>query len=275
MTSRVLFKAETLLEQAAAGRPVLGLDTGASPASLALVMNGRIAGEVSRASTAHGAALAGAVDELLAAAGIRPSDLGAVAVGIGPGSFTGLRIGVSYAKGIAFAARCVIAGVPSLDAIALAALENPGARPGMMVCAILDARKAEVYTALYRIVADGLEKLSRDLVMPLARLITKLAEPGQGAILAGDTKANDAAALLHQKGVEVIVQGNRILETRGRYIAALGAARVARGESDCLDTFEPLYVRPPQAEAALAAGASEATTEGVWSAERKNSFGSI
>jgi tRNA threonylcarbamoyladenosine biosynthesis protein TsaB len=275
MTSRVLCRAENLLQPAAADRAVLGLDTGASPASLALVVNGRIAGEVSHASTAHGAALAGAVDDLLSAAGIKPSDLGAVAVGIGPGSFTGLRIGVSYAKGIAFAAGCAIVGVPSLDAIALAALEDPGARPGMTVCPILDARKGEVYTALYRIVPDGLEKLSRDLVMPLARLITRLAEPGHGAILAGDTKTNDAAALLQTKGVEVIVQGTRILETRGRYVAALGAACAARGESDCLDTFEPLYVRPPQAEAALKAGASEATTEGVWSAERKNSFGSI
>lgn len=275
MTSRVLCRAESLLQQAAAARAVIGLDTGASPASLALVANGRTAGEISRASTAHGAALASAVDELLAAAGIKPSDLGAVAVGIGPGSFTGLRIGVSYAKGIAFAAGCAIVGVPSLDAIALAALEDPGARTAMTVCPILDARKGEVYTALYRIVADGLEKLSQDLVMPLARLITRLAEPGPGAILAGDTKANDAAALLQKKGVEVIVPGTRILETRGRYIAALGAARVARGESDCLDTFEPLYVRPPQAEAALKAGAAEAITEGVWSAERKNSFGSI
>ncbi|MFZ1886496.1 MAG: tRNA (adenosine(37)-N6)-threonylcarbamoyltransferase complex dimerization subunit type 1 TsaB [Candidatus Binataceae bacterium] len=275
MTSRVLSKAESLLEQAAAGPAVLGLDTGVSPASLALVMNGRIAGAVSRASTAHGAALADAVDELLATAGITLGDLGAVAVGIGPGSFTGLRIGVSYAKGIAFAARCAILGIPSLDAVALAALEDPGARSGMTVCPILDARKGEVYTALYRIVPDGLEKLSQDLVMPLARLISKLAEPGQGAILAGDTKANDAAALLQKKGVEVTVQGSRILETRGRYIAALGAARAARGESDCLDTFEPLYVRPPQAEAARAADASEAITEGVWSAERKNSFGSI
>ena len=111
--------------------------------------------------------------------------------------------------------------------------------------------------------------------MPLARLITKLAQLDQGAILAGDTKANDAAALLQRKGVEAMVPGTRILETRGRYIAALGAARVARGDSDRLDTFEPLYVRPPQAEAARAADASQAITEGVWSAERKNSFGNI
>jgi len=275
MTSRVLCRAESLLEQGAANRAVIGLDTGASPASLALVLNGRFAGDVWRPSTSHGAALAGAVDELLAAAGISFGELGGIAVGIGPGSFTGLRIGVSYAKGIAFASGCALAGVPSLDAIALAALEDPRARPGLTVCPILDARKGEVYTALYRIVADGLEKLSRDLVMPLARLTSELAQLDQDAILAGDTKANDAAALLHRKGVEVTVKGTQVLQTRARYIAALGAARIARGESDSIGAFEPLYVRPPEAEAALAAKASEAITEGVWSAERKNSFGSI
>jgi tRNA threonylcarbamoyladenosine biosynthesis protein TsaB len=276
MTSRVLCRAEVLLEQGAGNRAVLGLDTGSSPASLAVVLNGRVAGEVWRPATSHGAALAGAVDEMLAAAGIALRDLGGIAVGIGPGSFTGLRIGVSYAKGIAFASGCAIAGVPSLDAIAIAALEDPRARPGLTVCPILDARKGEVYTALYAIVADGLEKLSQDLVMPLARLISELAQSGHGAIfLAGDTKANDAAALLHEKGVEATAIGTQVLETRARYIAALGAARIARRESDSIGAFEPLYVRPPEAEAARAAKASEAITEGVWSAERKNSFGSI
>ena len=272
MISRVLCRAEILLEEAAAVRAVIGLDTGASPASLAIVLNGRIAGEVSRPTASHGAAIAGAVDELLAAAGITVRELGAIAVGIGPGSFTGLRIGASYAKGIAFATGCAIVGVPSLDAIALGALEDPRARTGATVCPILDARKGEVYTALYRIVPDGLEKLSRDLVMPLARLISEL---DHGAILAGDTKANDAAALLRQKGIEAIAIGNQILEKRGRYIAALGAARFARGESDSIAAFEPLYVRSPEAEAARAAKASTAITEVLWSAERKNSFGSI
>ncbi|HVA81218.1 MAG TPA: tRNA (adenosine(37)-N6)-threonylcarbamoyltransferase complex dimerization subunit type 1 TsaB [Candidatus Binataceae bacterium] len=272
MTSHALCRAETLLEQAGAIRAVIGLDTGASPASLAIVLNGRIAAEISRPAPSHGAALAGAVDDLLATAGITIRELGAIAVGIGPGSFTGLRIGVSYAKGIAFGAGCAIAGVPSLDAIALGALDAPGARPGLTVRPILDARKGEVYTALYRIVANGLEKLSQDLVMPLARLISEL---DHGAIVVGDTKANDAAALAHRKGIEVTVSGSRTMETRGRYVAALGAARIARGESDSAGAFEPLYVRPPQAEAARAARASEATTEGVWSTERKNSFGSI
>jgi tRNA threonylcarbamoyladenosine biosynthesis protein TsaB len=206
---------------------------------------------------------------LLENAKLRASDLAAVAVGIGPGSFTGLRIGLSYAKGLVYASRGTIIGVPSLDAIALAALDSPSALEGRRVCALLDARKGEVYAALYEIVADGLEKVAQDVVMPLVRVTSHLS---LNAILAGDYKANEAAALAGEKGLEVTVLEPSALESRGHYVAALGAARMASGKGDSADTLEPLYVRPPDA---IAASGRPKPTEGVWSAERKNSFSSI
>jgi tRNA threonylcarbamoyladenosine biosynthesis protein TsaB len=258
-----------LLAAAGSAGPVLGLDTAASIASIALAADGRVVGEVVRPVTSHGAALPGAVDELLRKARLRPSDLAAIAVGIGPGSFTGLRIGLSYAKGLVFASGAKIVGVPSLDALAIAALDSPAAAPGRRICVLVDARKGEVYTALYEIMADGLEKVTKDVVMPPVRVISHL---GQGAILAGDYQANDAAALLKDKGYEVAVLEQSVLETRGRYIAALGGARVAGGDSDRADTLEPLYVRSPDANPA---SGKPDRTEGLWSAERKNSFSSI
>ncbi len=162
-----------------------------------------------------------------AGSGIR--DLGAIAVGIGPGSFTGLRIGLSYAKGIAMAARCVLVGVPSFDAMAFAALERNNIGAGRLVCVILDARKGEVYTALYRVVADGLEKLSEELVIALGT-------PGiahrRGRYFVGDERAKDAAALVESRGHRVAVFETGMLDLRGVCVAALGAARVARGETD-------------------------------------------
>src|SRR5271167_3853973 len=164
MTSRALFRVNRLLEQAAATSPVLGLDTSTSIASLALIAHGKVAASLARPVTSHGAALPGAIDEILGAAGLSIRDLGAFAVGTGPGSFTGLRIGISYAKGIAMASGCAIAGVPAFDAIALALLERNniglGTELGRLVCVVLDARKGEVYAALYRVVADGVEKLT-------------------------------------------------------------------------------------------------------------------
>lgn len=270
MTSRGLCRADFLLAAASSAGPVLGLDTGSSIASIALAIEGRIVGEVVRPVTSHGAAVPGAVDELLGKAGLRPSDLAVVAVGVGPGSFTGLRIGISYAKGLVFACGAKIVGVPSLDALAITALDSPISAPGGQICALVDARKGEAYAALYEIMADGLEKVTKDVVMPLERVISHL---GPGAILAGDYLANDAAALLKDKGLEVAVLEQSALETRGRCIAALGGARVARGDGDPADTLEPLYVRPP--DAINPASGKPNRTEGLWSAERKNSFSSI
>jgi tRNA threonylcarbamoyladenosine biosynthesis protein TsaB len=272
MTSRVLSKADLLLSEATSAKPVLGLDTGASIASLALVAGGRIVGEISRPVTSHGADLPGAAAEMMKAAGVAPPDLGAIAVGIGPGSFTGLRIGLSYAKGMAFAAGCGLVGVGSLDALAMGAFDDAQPPAGTVICAIVDARKGEVYTSLYAAVADGLEKVAHDVVMPLARLVARL---DKGAILVGDFKANDAAALAAANGVEVMVLNGNSMNRRGRYIAALGAARLARSNLDRADSLEPLYVRPPEAASNTRATSRAAITEGVWSAERKNSFGSI
>jgi tRNA threonylcarbamoyladenosine biosynthesis protein TsaB len=269
MTSRTLCRADLLLAHAGVAGTVLGLDTGSSIASIALVVAGRLAGETARAVTSHGAALPQAVAQLLERAELRASDLTAIAVGIGPGSFTGLRIGLSYAKGLAFASGAKIIGVASLDALAAGALDAPRARPGLQVCALLDARKGEVYAALYEIVADGLEKISQDVVMPLVRVTSPLC---QNAILAGDYTAKDAAALAKKRGIEVTVLGSAALESRGRYIAALGAASIAAGRSDSLDSLEPLYVRSPDA---IAASGQPRVSEGVWSAERKNLSSSI
>src|ERR1700722_4830527 len=141
MTSRVLCRVNRLLEQAVATRPVLGLDPSTSIASLAVIAGGRVAASVERPVTSHGAALPAAIDEVLATAGLSISGLGAVAVGPGPGSFTGLRIGISYAKGIVMASGCALVGVPGFDAMALAALERNNIDQGRLVCVVTDARK--------------------------------------------------------------------------------------------------------------------------------------
>jgi len=158
-----LCRVNRLLEQAAAARPVLGLDTSTSTATLALIASGKVVASIARPATSHGAALPGAVDEILRAAGLKIGELGAIAVGTGPGSFTGLRIGLSYVKGIAMATGCALVGIPSFDAMALAALERNNIEAGRLVCVVGDARKGEVYAALYRVVADGLEKQSEEL----------------------------------------------------------------------------------------------------------------
>ncbi len=273
MTSRALSKASDLLAAAAQTRPVLGLDTSTPTATLAVVVKGRVADRASHPVTSHGASLPGAVDSLLRGCGLQFRDLGAVAVGLGPGSYTGLRIGLSYAKGVAMASGCALVGVPSLDAAALAVLELAGAAPGTLICPVVDARRGQVYAALYQVVADGLEKLTEDLAIALEDLVSRIQA---GVLLVGDTKAGDAAALLNTRGLEVGVLDICSLESRGAMVAAIGAARFARGESDRPAVLEPLYVRPAEATFKPTRQASAAArTEGIWSDERKNSFGNI
>src|SRR5258708_34537250 len=96
MTSRVLCRVNRLLEQAVATRPVLGLDTSTSIASLAVIAGGRVAASLERPVTSHGAALPAAIDEVLAAAGLAIGGPGRIAVDIGPGSATRPRIGARY-----------------------------------------------------------------------------------------------------------------------------------------------------------------------------------
>jgi tRNA threonylcarbamoyladenosine biosynthesis protein TsaB len=273
MTSRVLCRVSRLLEQAAATGPVLGLDTSTQIASLATVARGQVAGSISRTLNSHGAALPGVVDELLSASGLKIRELGAIAVGIGPGSFTGLRIGISYAKGIAMASGCAIAGVPAFDAMALALLERNNINPGRLLCVVVDARKGEVYAALYRVVADGVEKLTEELVVTLEHLASRINED---VTFVGDSRAKDAAVLLGGQGHEVAVFEAGTLDLRGVALAAIGAARFARGEMDRAAGLEPLYIRTPEAtfKPSLKNPAG-ICTEGVWSIERKNSFGSI
>jgi tRNA threonylcarbamoyladenosine biosynthesis protein TsaB len=273
MTSRVLCRVNRLLEQAAATSPVLGLDTSTSIASLALIAGGKVSASLERPVTSHGAALPSAVDELLRAAGLSIPDVGAIAVGTGPGSFTGLRIGISYSKGIAMASGCALVGVPGFDAMALAALERNNIPEGRLVCVVVDARKGEVYAALYRVVADGLEKLSEEVVIALEHLASRITED---VMFVGDERAKDAAALVESRGHWVAVFESRNLDLRGVCVAALGGARFTRGETDRAASLEPLYIRTPEATfKPTSKNPAGIGTEGVWSIERKNSFGSI
>jgi tRNA threonylcarbamoyladenosine biosynthesis protein TsaB len=273
MTSRVLCRVSRLLDQAVATRPVLGLDTSTSIASLAVIAGGRVAASLERPATSHGAALPGAIEDLLGAAGLSILDVGAIAVGTGPGSFTGLRIGLSYAKGIAMASGCALVGVPGFDAMALAALERNNIDNGPLLCVVVDARKGEVYAALYRVVADGLEKLSDELVIALEHLASRITED---VMFLGDERAKDAAALVASRGHRVTVFDTGSLDLRGVCVAAIGGARFARGETDRAASLEPLYIRTPEATfKPTSKNPAGLGTEGVWSIERKNSFGSI
>jgi tRNA threonylcarbamoyladenosine biosynthesis protein TsaB len=180
------------------------------------------------------------VERALDEAGLTIQAVEGVAVSIGPGSFTGLRIGLGLAKGIAFAGGLPVVAVSTLEALARVA----DGRPGQTVCAALDARKGEVYAAVFRVgVAGALVRLGPDCVLPPARVAGEL--PG-GAVLVGD------AVEAYPEAWPVTVERRPFAthHPRGGIVARMGARRLAGGEAADLGTLEPVYVRPPEAELA-------------------------
>ena len=174
---------------------------------------------------------------LLDRAGLAFADLDLIAVGTGPGSFTGLRIGLALAKGLAFAGGLPVVGVPTLEALAWVV----DAEPGATVCAALDARKREVYAALFALEAGGPRRLTPDLALAPEALAARLPRP---CTIVGDAGEVYGAVL----GAHARLLPFATHHPRGGVIARLGAARLAAGEAANVGTLEPVYVRPPDAE---------------------------
>ena len=191
----------------------LAFDTATDVATCALVRGEEVLGE--RATRAS-AVLADA-DELLAAAGARASDLDALAVGTGPGSFTGLRIGLATARGLGFALGIPAAGVSTLDALAAGA---PGAVP------VIDAKRGEVFTVLNGIV----QGLTPDAL-----------QVDEGRAYVGDGAVRYREAIEARGGV-VLPDGDQAHVARARFHVQL-ARNFGPAES-----IEPIYLRAPDAK---------------------------
>ena len=212
---------------------VLAIDTSTLHAGVALWRDGRALAERQRIVTTHSDELMAMVDEAFADAGIVAADIAAVACGAGPGSFTGLRIALSTAKGLCFALEKPLVMISSLAALAARA-------PDGRVCATLDAFKKEVYAGIFTVAAgvptvDGVESfLSPAALLP--RLHDVAFVVGSGAAKYPELAAGPARLLDEQAG------------PRAADVARLGAIRVARGDFDDLARAAPTYIRPSEAE---------------------------
>jgi tRNA threonylcarbamoyladenosine biosynthesis protein TsaB len=213
---------------------VLALETSTLAGGVALVDGERLVAEyVLDVSVTHSERLMAAVDRVLADARWAPRDLEGLAVSIGPGSFTGLRIGVSTAKGLASALGVPIAAVPTLDAMAAAL---PWA--ALAVCPVLEARRGEVYASLYRHDGDGLRREWEYLALSPEELAARLTEP---TLLIGDGAAGITSPHARRPPPPRRVPSPAC-------VAVLGRERLRLGDSVGAAELTPLYLRPSQAE---------------------------
>ena len=218
----------------------LGVDTSTSVNTVAICDGDRVIAETAvDCGRAHAERLMATVDWVLSEAGLRLPQLDLLAVSIGPGSFTGLRIGVSAWKGLAMASGLPLVGVPTLDAMTRLGVFNDA-----VVCPILDAKMREVFGAIYRYSNGVREKLTKERVAPVESFCE---EAPPGTIFYGDgTMAYGGAILAKRPDVRVL--NGALGSPRASAVCAEGAEIAARGLAGGPESVTPVYLRMSQPE---------------------------
>jgi tRNA threonylcarbamoyladenosine biosynthesis protein TsaB len=230
--------------------PVLAIDTSTRVASVALLGAGQDLSAEGRAESRSDDLIA-LIDRVLGEAGLELARLAAVAIGAGPGSFTGLRIGMATAKGLCFAAGLPLWSVSSLAALALdAAAVEPLA--DTLVVPAFDARRGEVCAGFFRVEGERVDAMGAERIMDpdqLAAVVADLLREKEleRAVLVGDALASHGASLA---GVGEPLTRARVTPS-GRSVARLA---LAGSRIDVVQTGTPVYIRPSAAEVAFPDG---------------------
>jgi len=219
---------------------LLAIESATLSGGVALLDDDRLLGEITlNIAITHSERLMSAVDRLFADCGLAPADLGGLAVSVGPGSFTGLRVGLATVKALAMALDLPVAPVPTLDA--LASRLPFAAAP---VCPILDARKGEVYLSLYRWSGNGMERQWDYLALAPELAAARLEAP---VILLGDG-IEACRPWLDRLGAGARVAPAAQRLPSAAAVAGLGLGMLAAGGGVSAEALAPLYLRPSEAE---------------------------
>jgi tRNA threonylcarbamoyladenosine biosynthesis protein TsaB len=223
---------------------ILAIDTATSHVGAAIGRDGAVLAEVGIAGARrHAEALVPAIDGLRAETGISLDDLTGIAVGVGPGLYTGLRVGVTTARTLAQVLDVPVVGIPSLDLVAY-----PRRSEHRRVVALVDARRKEVFAAHYRTVPGGIERDGEYTVETPAAVAAALASAGAPCLVVGDGAVEYAEAFAGIDHVEV--GGPAVAAPSVAALVELATARFERGETSRAEEITPLYLRRSDAEIA-------------------------
>ena len=222
---------------------ILAFETSAKAGSAALMDDKKLLGEsYQNTGLTHSQTLMTMAQDLLKSCGHTPQDVTAVAVAAGPGSFTGIRIGVAAAKGYAWGGELPCYGVSTLEAMAL----QMGVWNGY-ICPVMDARRSQVYNALFRVECGKCTRIREDRAISLADLgaeLQNLSEPiflvGDGSLLCYNTLSESVPSL-------VLPQEHR-MHQRASGVALAAREMILRGEPADAAALTPNYLRLSQAE---------------------------
>ena len=223
--------------------PILAIETSTLVSSVALATTDTMLAEITlQTKKTHSEVLMPHIAKILAMAGVSKADIKAVAVSVGPGSFTGLRIGLATAKTLAYAMKVPLIGVPTLEALAYGCLV-----PGVILAPMLDAQKGNVYQALFEWRSGELKELMPPTVMYIDEALDKLAQYNIPVVLMGE------AAVLHrtkiqQIGNPLVLAAPHLIIQRAGSVAMLGHTMLKAGIQHDVMALEPLYIRRSEAE---------------------------
>ncbi|MBR0446655.1 MAG: tRNA (adenosine(37)-N6)-threonylcarbamoyltransferase complex dimerization subunit type 1 TsaB [Oscillospiraceae bacterium] len=222
---------------------ILAFETSAKAGSVALWQSGKLLAEsYQNTGLTHSQTLLSMAETMIKSCGLTPQDVQAVAVAAGPGSFTGVRIGVAAAKGFAWGLELPCCGVSTLEAMA----ENLGIYEGTVVCT-MDARRSQVYNAIFRAENGKLSRLTPDRAISLADLEKELAEISGPLYLVGDG-SNLTYQTLHSTLPALILPPEHRLHQRAAGVAAVAEKMLQNGEPCDAQSLQPNYLRLSQAE---------------------------
>ena len=220
---------------------LLAFETATDVCSVALLQSGTLVAHATLYQPRmHAEQLVPLADHLLERTAVARAELDAIAVSMGPGSYTGLRIGVSTAKGLALALDAALIGVPTLEA--LAASVHPYAAPGDVACALLDARRDEVYAAAYQLTGDGLAPFAPTSARSVDALPDWLDAVDGRCWLVGDGGAK-AAPSFRDAGMAVHVLPPDEHPPAAAWVARRAWPRLLRDATEEVVAFEPYYLK--------------------------------
>ncbi|MGG0644724.1 tRNA (adenosine(37)-N6)-threonylcarbamoyltransferase complex dimerization subunit type 1 TsaB [Sporosarcina gallistercoris] len=220
----------------------LGIDTANSPLSVALVKDGRILCEqTSTFAQTHSIQAMPAIERLLNEAGLRPADLEVIAVSEGPGSYTGVRIGVTLAKTLAWTLKIPLVGVSSLEVIAANGVPFEG-----VICPLFDARRENVYCGLYKSKGERLHRIWEDRHGALEQFLEDVAYLDQPVLFIGTDVEIHKTAISAKLGDRAVFAPFPQQLPRASQLISLAEQRIPASD---IHQFVPNYRRIPEAEA--------------------------
>lgn len=225
---------------------ILAVDTSATAASVAVAEENKLIGEFSiNTALTHSQTLIPMMNELLKNIGLSVNDIDAVAVNAGPGSFTGVRIGVAAVKGIAFPNNLPCVSISTLESMAYNMLGND-----CIVCSVMDARRSQVYNALFRVNGCTVVRMTDDRALSLTDLKLKLMNINEKVVLVGDGAVLCSDFLDSELENVTLSPFNNRIQTASS-VAYAAFEKINKGETLTADEIMPVYLRLPQAQREL------------------------